>query len=307
MAISKKSVIVIVLILIALAVGLFAAANFLKSKPPPAPIPSGPIALLPVHKVIGTSVEGRDIEAYTYGIGDKHIVFVGGIHGGYEWNSVLLVYQFMDYLARPENAAVIPSNLIVSVIPSANPDGVYKVIGKNGRFALADVPKISREATAPGRFNAHGVDLNRNFDCKWKPESTWQSKIVRAATAPFSAPEAAAIRNFVLGNKSAASSASGVSPVSAVIFWHSQANAVYASECEAGILPATLDIMNVYSKASGYTPVKTFDSYAITGDAEGWLASIGIPAITVELQSHETTEWDRNLAGIKAILDYYKK
>lgn len=263
------------------------------------PAPAGPVApstLSPLKKEIGRSVEGRAIEAYTYGAGNKHVVFVGGVHGGYEWNSVLLAYEFMDYLALPENVAVIPANLTVTVIPSANPDGVFKIIGKEGRFALADVPKLSREATAPGRFNAHDVDLNRNFACKWKSESKWQSKTVSAGTAAFSEPEAVAIRDFVLGG------ASG--KPSAVVFWHSQANAVYASECEAGILPETRNIMNAYSKVSGYPAVDSFDSYEISGDAEGWLASIGIPAITVELQAHDSIEWDRNLAGVKAILGY---
>ncbi|KKT32826.1 MAG: Permease, partial [Candidatus Moranbacteria bacterium GW2011_GWF2_44_10] len=74
---------------------------------------------------------------------------------------------------------------------------------------------------------------------------------------------------------------------------HSQANAVYASECKNGILPKTLDIMNIYAHAAGYPAVKSFDAYAITGDAEGWLASINIPAITVELKTHETIEWDK--------------
>ena len=64
--------------------------------------------------------------------------------------------------------------------------------------------------------------------------------------------------------------------------------------------------MNAYSKASGYPAVKSFDAYAVTGDAEGWLASINIPAITVELQTHETIEWERNLSGIKALFEYYK-
>ena len=33
---------------------------------------------------IGTSVEGRKIEAYSFGDGDTHLLFVGGMHGGYE-------------------------------------------------------------------------------------------------------------------------------------------------------------------------------------------------------------------------------
>lgn len=243
-------------------------------------------------KVIGLSVEEREIESYTYGNGETHLAFIGGIHGGYEWNSVLLAYKFIDYL--DENPEVIPENLTVTVIPSANPDGIYKVTGKEGLFTIADAP--SKEDSVPGRFNSNEVDLNRNFDCKWKPESTWRNNIVSAGTSAFSEPEAKAIQNFVLENN----------PV-AVIFWHSQSNAVYASECENGVLPATLDIMNTYSKASGYPAVESFDSYEVTGDAEGWLASINIPAITVELKTHETIEWERNLEGIKALFDYYKQ
>jgi len=45
----------------------------------------------------------------------------------------------------------------------------------------------------------------------------------------------------------------------------------------------------------------------VTGDAEGWLASIGIPAITVELSTHETIEWEKNFAGIRALLDHFGK
>ena len=63
--------------------------------------------------------------------------------------------------------------------------------------------------------------------------------------------------------------------------------------------------MNAYSRASGYPAVKSFDSYAISGDAEGWLASKNIPAITVELRTHEIVEWEKNLAGIKALFKYY--
>ena len=249
------------------------------------------------YRVIGRSVEGRKIEAYTYpslssGSEEAHLLFVGGVHGGYEWNSVLLAYELIDYLTL--NPGEIPEGLTVTVIPSANPDGVSKVIGVDGRFTRADVPEgIS---LAPGRFNARGVDLNRNFDCKWKPESMWRGDVVSAGSAPFSEPESAAIREFVLEHDP-----------DAVVFWHSQSDAVYASECEAGILPGTLDLMNIYSQASGYPAVSSFDFYEITGDAEGWLASIGIPAITVELSTHESIEWEENLAGATALFLEYEK
>ncbi|MDO8669628.1 MAG: M14 family metallopeptidase, partial [Candidatus Buchananbacteria bacterium] len=282
-----------IIVLVMLGVGLFVFIVSRNNATPP-PKLSETIVVQdagPKHKVIGMSVEGRDIEAYIYGNGATHLLFVGGIHGGYEWNSVLLAYKFMDYLAA--NPGIIPKNLTISIIPSANPDGVFKVVGKAGRFAVSDAPD-DKQILAAGRFNAHDVDLNRNFDCKWKPKSTWQSKIVSAGSSAFSEPETKAIRDFVLNYKP-----------NAVIFWHSQANAVFASECKNGILSETLDIMNAYSRAAGYPAVKSFDAYEITGDAEGWLASINIPAITVELKTHETIEWEKNLAGINALLKYY--
>jgi hypothetical protein len=236
-------------------------------------------------------VEGRAIDAYTYGTGTTRLGFVGGMHGGYEWNSVLLAYMLMDYLsAYPER---IPENLSVTVIPDANPDGVYLALGIVGRFTIADVP--SGAPLDSERFNARAVDLNRNFDCNWQATSTWKGKPSSAGTAPFSEPETKAIQGFVLAQKP-----------SAMVFLHSKSGAVYASECNNGILPKTLEIMNVYARAAGYRAINVFDAYKITGDAEGWLASIGIPAITVELTTHETVEWAKNLSGIKALFEYYK-
>jgi g-D-glutamyl-meso-diaminopimelate peptidase len=264
-------------------------------KPVVAPIeqPTVQKIVYPEEKKIGSSVEGRDIQSFTYGTGKRHIAFVGGIHGGYEWNSVLLAYKFMDYLK--DNPNIVPKNLSIVVIPNINPDAVYKVTRMEGRFLATDV---SSDATllSSARFNAHNVDLNRNFDCKWQPKSTWKSKIVNAGTKAFSEPETVAFKNFI----------SEIKP-SAVIFWHSQANAVYASQCENGILPETLDIMNEYGTASGYTTVKTFDAYATTGAADDWLSSQNIPAITVELKTHEAIEWDKNIVGIKAVISYYGK
>lgn len=255
------------------------------------PVPAAPLEETPtaiIQETIGQSVEGRAIEAYTYGDGANHVLFVGGIHGGYEWNSILLAYDMMD--AFTEDPSMIPKNVRVTVIPNLNPDGLYAVIPKEGRITWDDV--AGADGSGIGRMNANGVDLNRNFDCKWQPTSSWRGSEVSAGTAPFSEPEARALRDFVRR----------ISP-EAVVFWHSQANAVYASECEAGILPETLELMNLYATTAGYQAVDTFDAYPVTGDAEGWLASIGIPAITVELSTHETTDWQKNLAAVSALLN----
>ena len=284
-----KKIVTGICILAILGVGVFAFVS-LREEAPIEPIQ--PEIVKTERQIIGASVQGREIDSYTYGKGDTHLVFVGGIHGGYEWNSVLLAYTFIDYLeANPE---VIPDNLRVSVIPSANPDGLYAVIGKEGRFAVADVPENG--SIGLGRFNARDVDLNRNFDCKWQPESTWRENVVSAGSSPFSEPETQAIRDFVVEQNP-----------DAVILWHSQANAVYPAECGGDILPATRDIMQAYAKAAGYQALESFDAYEVTGAADGWLATIGIPALTVELKTHETVEWEQNLAGIKALFEYYSQ
>ncbi len=239
--------------------------------------------------VLGQSVEGRDIIHYSFGTGSTHVLLVGGIHGGYEWNSILLAYEMIDYIK--DNPDFVPSELTVDIIPDLNPDGTYLATGLEGRFNSEDVTDYSMHETGIGRFNANGVDLNRNFDCNWEPESTWRGQIVSAGTEPFSEPESKILRDII----------SETEPIAAA-FWHSRANAVFASECHDGPLPLTLDIMNSYATAANYMAIPTFDAYPITGDVEGWLASLNIAAITVELEGRLTSEWDRNLAGTQAML-----
>lgn len=247
----------------------------------------------PRYSVIGKSVEGRDIGLYKFGEGEKNIAFIGGIHGGYEWNSVLLAYEFIDYFKA--NPTEVPEGITVNIIPVSNPDGLFSVTGKEGRFTTLDVSN-SEDILAEGRFNSNGVDLNRNFACNWKPESAWRSRVVSAGSEAFSEPEAKAIKSFV-----------ELESPEAVIFWHSQASTVYASECNSSPLVETIDIMKEYAVAAKYNSVETFDAYEITGDAADWLSTIGIPAITVELTNHTDTDWEKNLSGVKSILNYYNK
>lgn len=242
------------------------------------------------EEVIGSSVQGREIRAYTYGDGDTRLLFVGAIHGGYEWNTVILMRRLMSYLE--ENPDELPDNITLTIIPILNPDGVFEVMGTTGPFTVADAPPTSQ--TTGGRFNANNVDLNRNFDCNWQPTSQWRGQTVDAGTSAFSEPEARVLRDYVYR----------IQPTAGILF-HSAANGVYGSYCNDGILPETRAIMNTYAQASGYPAIESFDYYEITGDAEGWLAKVGIPSVSVELRTHETVEWEENLAGIKALFEYY--
>jgi len=245
------------------------------------------------ESIIGQSVKGRDITAYHYGTGSTEILLVGGIHGGYSWNTALVAFETMDYLKANPN--VIPNNVKVTVIPVLNPDGLEKVVGTTGRFTEADVSS-SQIIVVSGRFNANKVDLNRNFDCDWQSTGVWQTTAVSGGSRAFSEPESSAVRSYVEAHK-----------LSAVVVWYSSAGGIYASKCDGGIMPQTSTIMNIYAKASGYPAYESFDFYETTGDLVNWLAKKKIPAISVLLSNHEDTEWSKNEKGLQALLQHYAK
>jgi hypothetical protein len=244
-------------------------------------------------EVIGSSVEGRDITAYHFGTGDKEVLFVGGLHGGYSWNTSLVAYELVDYLET--NPSAVPEGVKVTVIPAVNPDGLYDITGKEGLFTKNDVSG-DETARIAARFNENKVDLNRNFNCLWEETGTWQSQSVSGGTKPFSEPESSAISAYVEGNTPAA-----------VVVYYAAAGGVYASNCKNGVMPETLALTNVYADASGYTANEEFDFYDITGDMVNWLAAKNIPAISVLLTTHEDTEWTKNKKGIEAVLNSVAK
>lgn len=258
--------------------------------------PTATSMALAAEQVIGYSVEERPLLAYQFKNGPNHLVFVGGMHGGYEWNSAALAYEAIAYFTAHSDA--IPDSVTLTIIPAANPDGLFLVTGENGRFSPESVAEIvsgeiPQEETLPGRFNANDVDLNRNWDCDWYRSAYWQDQWVSGGREPFSEPEVQALRDFFLEE-----------PPEVVVFWHSAANGVFASACGERY-PASLAAADVYGLAAGYPVYERFTAYAITGDAGDWLARISIPAITVELASHEGVDWQKNLAGMQALLRLY--
>ena len=122
---------------------------------------------------IGLSAEGRPIECWTSeapaargtaaGASRPDVVtalVVAGIHGN---------EHATEAIARGITTSAVPDDVSVSVIPTANPDGL----------------------AASTRRNAQGVDLNRNFPWRWARSDGGPSEA--------SAPEVQAITSFVLG------------------------------------------------------------------------------------------------------------
>lgn len=243
---------------------------------------------------IGTSANGNPIDMYHFGSGEREVVFIGGIHGGYEWNTSLLAYRAIEWFKDHEND--IPKNVSVTIIPLLNPDGMKKVTSAVGETLSATAITASQQEQVAGRFNGNGVDLNRNFDCDWKKEGVWQDKKVNGGSAPFSEPESQAVRTYMETHTP-----------SAVVVWYSAAGGVYASSCHDGVLPKTKEMTDVYARASGYPAHTSFDFYEVSGDMVNWLAKQNTPAISVLLSDHTDIEWDKNYAGIKALIEHVAK
>jgi hypothetical protein len=196
---------------------------------------------------------------------------VGGIHGGFEANTVMLVNELMAYYEGAPAEIVTGISLIF--IPVANPDGL--ALGR----------------TLDGRFNANRVDLNRNWGCEWSEEAYFQTRQVNPGEHAFSEPETQVLSVFIRQIKPAG-----------VIFYHSAADGIFAGNC--GSDHGSAAFARVLGEASGYSYGRPFSAYPVTGTAASWVDGQGIPAVDLELNSSRETQFERNLMGIKAVQEW---
>ncbi|MFW5743260.1 MAG: M14 family metallopeptidase [Spirochaetota bacterium] len=244
-------------------------------------------------EVIGRSVEGRPITVERVGDGPTQVAVVGGIHGGYEWNSIVLARRILEhYRGRTEELA---GAFTLHVIDNMNPDGLHEVTGGTPIDDF-DFPGVD---TTPGRFNANDVDLNRNWDGDWQPTSYWGTRVVDAGSEPFSEPETRAVRDYFRR----------IDPVVSV-FYQSAAAGLWYSGAEEQWEPARR-LAAAYARASGYRlPSQSGEGpvdYEITGSADDYFHEIGHPNLTVELTTHSTIELERNLAGLSSLFDLLRE
>ncbi len=233
----------------------------------------------PVITTIGQSANGTPIEAVRLGTGPKVLVFVGGLHAGFAPGSVDLANQVVDYFT--ENLAQIPPEITIIVIPNANPDS----------------PRAPGQLV--GRLNGNGVDLNRNWDCRWTPNPPWgeNSPDGLGGTEPFSEPEVRSLANFITAQETVA-----------VIFWQARAvlGLVSPGECSEGTA-VSQTLADIYGGATDYR-IADFEDLVnkeVQGDATNWLDKQGIPAISVLLTDYTTTDVEQNLAAIESVLRFY--
>lgn len=241
----------------------------LPSRTPTPPPPAITRTPLPSTFIFGKSAGGRDLLAYRFGGGRKWIMLVGGIHAGFEANTISLMERFRIHFQN--NAGEILPDVSFIIIPRLNPDGEQR-----GRIL-------------EGRFNGNGVDLNRNWACGWEETAEFDGRPVDPGLAPFDQPESAALASLIQETMP-----------DAVLFYHAAANGVYAGTC--GENPEfSMPMAEVYGTASQYPFGDGFNSYPVTGSAPAWVNSIGIPSAEIELASAEVVEFDRNLQGLQAL------
>ena len=240
----------------------------------PAAPPDDPAAVVP-ETVIGYSLAGRPLVLRRFSSGGapaaRSLLLVGGMHGGWEANTVALMEQLSAHFT--DAPAALPPGVDLLIVPLANPDG----------YPLG---RVSR-----GRFNGAGVDLNRNWACGWSPEAYWREQRVDPGAQPFSEPETRALADFMRRERPAG-----------VLFFHSAANGVFAGECNGD--HGSDALAAAFGDAAGYPHESPFTAYPVTGTAASWADGEGIPAADVELRSSTDPEFDRNLRGVLALLHW---
>jgi len=199
--------------------------------------------------VIGYSVLGRSILAYTFGSGSTTVLFTGGIHGS-EPSGSYIMHDFISYLES--NAKKIPANKKIVVVPEVNPDGL----------------------AASSRYNANNVNIDRNFPSyNWTPNIDTSSGLIvnGGGSSALSEPETKALANLT----------SNLQPRLEVSF-HARGNLVGANQAGDSV-----SIGNMYASSVGYRSMigqaEETMGYSITGEYEDWAGEQGIPAILIEL------------------------
>ncbi len=143
--------------------GCFQAVKYPELVESPAAQPVAPAAQ---YSVVGTSVHRRSIMCLTLGEGQDVTFILATIHGD-EPAGTPLVRRLATYLRQhPE---MLEGRKVV-LLRLANPDGLAH----------------------KSRYNAHGVDLNRNFAAANRKNSR------QFGLAPLSEPESNAIRQIIL-------------------------------------------------------------------------------------------------------------
>ncbi len=246
----------------AIAIGIALAAGCGDDGPQAPSLSASRPATLSVE-TIGTSVEGRSIEALSLGSGPSTVLVIGGLHAGPENPTADLAEHLARYFGQ--HVTELPASVRIIFIPRANPDGYFDET----------------------RVNANGVDLNRNWPTvDWQPEAVHGEGAVSGGAAPLSEPETRALYAYI----------TELAP-DVVISLHG-----YGRLVEPNDSGSAKDFAAAYSKAAKYKLIANWPYYEITGEFIEAMNDLDVAAFDVELGDGEKNRFGRNLSGLKAVL-----
>jgi len=205
------------------------------------------------------------------GSGPTNLLILGGQHGGPESNTIDLVEQLLAYFS--DRPSALPSSISLDIMPVANPDG----------------------AATDSRQFLSGVDPNRNWGSSdWMPDtfdSNGHFVVGLGGPVPFSEQETRALRDWALQSRPAL-----------IVNFHSAGGFMFGARGGRNG-----DLSEAYADASGYyLPVSGGGTrmlgYRTSGTMASWQRDRGFQGIFVELTSPSDPEFDRNLAGLQAVL-----
>ncbi|MGG3925875.1 M14 family metallopeptidase [Metabacillus fastidiosus] len=233
---------------------------------------------------IGNSVLGREIPEMVIGTGNKRVHYNGSFHAN-EWITTPVIMTFVnDYLLSLTNQNTIRGRLTfplyqqtsLSVVPMVNPDGVNLVL--NGppaepwRSRVIGWNNGSRDFSG-WKANIRGVDLNDQFPARWELERARNPKTPGprdyGGESPLSEPEAISMAELTRKRNFAR-----------VLAFHTQGEVIYWG-FENLEPPQAEVIVREFSRVSGYTPVKTIESYA--GYKDWFIQDWRRPGYTIEV------------------------
>jgi len=255
---------------------------------------------------IGTSHEGRTIWAFK--ISDnpeidelEPEVLFDALHHAREPIGINAVFLYLDWLTQnygtdPE-ATFLVDNREIWFIPCVNPDGyVYnEQIEPNG----GGMWRKNRRNNAGS--SCYGVDLNRNYDAEWGTTgiSFDPCNDVYCGTAPFSEPETAAYRDFVLAHDFV-TNITFHSVVGAVLVPYGYGQNTFPPEPYNTMFH---DIADMIAMDNGYEVGSCWEvlNYMASGSTADWLyATQDVWSVTVEVSGSGFWPQQSEIAGLAA-------
>lgn len=234
---------------------------------------------------VGQSVLERPIPEIRVGCGSKVVHMNGSFHAN-EWITTSVIMTFLnDYLLSLTNQIGIRGismnpfyqDLMLSIVPMVNPDGVNLVLQGPPREEPHHQQVINMNNGSSDfsnwKANIRGVDLNNQFPAYWELERerkpTAPAPRDYPGKRPLIEPESLAMANLAKTRK-----------FDRVLAFHTQGEVIYWGY-EAQEPPEAEVIVEEFAKKSGYEPIQTVASYA--GYKDWFIQDFKRPGYTVEL------------------------